>query len=354
MKSIKIKLNHINKKKKLILDSILSTLEEVTIDYLSIRLKEIESKNYASFKEHYRKYRNKYPVLNSAILQNHLRNIDSVIKNYILWCKKKHKLVSFPKNIKTSIPLRNDLFHFEENKTTKEFDAWLRFLRINFPLKLCDYHKKCLLNMTRVKDSTIIKYMGELYLRLVFETRKPNLSGNKVIGIDLGIIKPIVCSDGKQIGSGKYIKHKKIEFGKKRSKNQSKKQKINGKQSNWTNDLNHKLSRELIDYCLSQNINVLCLEKLTGNHLANKRFRRYSWAFKDLLNKINYKAPEAGLKVISVDPRYTSQTCSSCGLKEKSNRKSQSLYECSCGAKMNADINAAKNIYNLSVIDGLM
>lgn len=173
------------------------------------------------------------------------------------------------------------------------------------------------------------------------------------MGIDVGIVKPIVCSDGKQIGSGKYIKHKKIEFGKKRSRNQSKKEEISKKQSNWTNDLNHKLSRQLIDYCISNGINVLSLEKLKGGHLANRKRRNYTWAFKDLLSKITYKAQNSGIQVISVNPAYTSQTCSCCGLKEKSNRKNQSLYVCSCGSKMNADVNAAKNILNLSFQNGL-
>lgn len=117
--------------------------------------------------------------------------------------------------------------------------------------------------------------------------------------------------------------------------------------------MNHKLSRRLIDYCLQQEINVLGLEALKGNQLANKRFRRYTWAFKDLLNKIQYKALDAGLKVISVDPKGTSQRCSNCGLKDKTNRVNQRLYICKCGSKMNADINAAKNIYNLSIVDGL-
>jgi len=124
------------------------------------------------------------------------------------------------------------------------------------------------------------------------------------------------------------------------------------KQSRWTNDLNHTLSRELVDYCLSQDIDVLGLEDLKGTQLSNRRFRKYNWAFKDLLSKIIHKAELAGLKVIGVDPRGTSQTCSFCGLKDKTNRISQSLYVCSCGSVMNADINAAKNIQHLSMLNG--
>lgn len=356
MKSIKIKLNHQNQSKQDKIQSIFSTLEELTPIYLQDKLSQLEAKNYqsAKSKEVYAKYRTLYPNINSGILQAYLIKLDQIVKSYIAWCKKKHKLVTFPKNIKTFIPLRNDMFRFEWNKETKIFNAWLKFLRTYFPLKLCKYHLKALVDFESISDSSIIKHNNELYLRLVFKTKEKELNTSNTLGIDIGIVKPIVCSDGKQFGSGKFIKHKKLEFGKKRAKNQSKKENILRKQSNWTNDLNHKLSKELIDYCLLQNINVLGLEALKGGHLANKRFRRYTWAFKDLLSKITYKARDAGLKVVEVDPKYTSQRCNACRTISKENRQSQSFYRCSkCLNTANADLNAAKNILDLTVQNGL-
>ena len=50
-------------------------------------------------------------------------------------------------------------------------------------------------------------------------------------------------------------------------------------------------------------------------------------------------------KVVEINPKYTSQTCSRCGYVHKENRKSQSAFECiSCNYAQNADLNAAKNI----------
>jgi len=356
MKSVKINLEHLNHNKDAMLRNILTDLEAISKDYLEIKKLELESKQYKPFKEHYEQYRNQYPELNSAILQNHLRNMDSMIKSYISWCKKKHKLVTFPSKTKVSIPLRNDMFRFQWNDETKFFDAWLKFLRTYFPMKLCNYHKKALQEAISFGDSSIyLDSKGKITLRLVFKTKPKQATGTDVLGVDIGIAKPIVCSDGKQIGSGSYIKHKKLEFGKSRTKHQKHKDQITNKQSNWTEDLNHKLSAELIDHCISNNIGVLALENLKGAHLANRKFRKYSWAFKDLLSKIAYKAQNAGLEVIGVDPKYTSQTCSICGQKEKSNRISQGLYVCSaCGARLNADINAARNICGLSTANGLL
>ena len=355
MKSIKIKLNHTRKDKKSNLSTIFADLDLVAKEYLVLRKAELESKTYKPFKEHYQSFRASYPNLNSGVLQSHLRAVDSQIKAHISWCKKKHKLVSFPETVRSAIPLRNDMFRFEFNLKTKSFDAWLKFLRVHYPLKLCAYHKKCLADFDGLSDSSILRNQsGELILRLVFKTKETAVPASTGLGIDLGITKPIVFSDGKMLGSGRYIKHKKLEYGKKRARSQKNKAFISAKQGRWTNDLNHKLSRKAVDYAISQGASVLALENLKGNYLSNRRFRKYSWAFKDLLTKISYKALDAGLKVISVNPAYTSQRCSCCGSESKDNRKSQDWFLCrKCNYQANADVNASKNILNLSVQNGL-
>jgi transposase len=60
---------------------------------------------------------------------------------------------------------------------------------------------------------------------------------------------------------------------------------------------------------------------------------------------IAYKARAAGVRLVLVDPAYTSQTCSRCGHCERANRKSQAKFLCvSCGFSAHADVNAAVNI----------
>jgi len=52
-----------------------------------------------------------------------------------------------------------------------------------------------------------------------------------------------------------------------------------------------------------------------------------------------------GGMLAEVNPRHTSQQCSSCGHVEKENRVSQDVFMCRvCGHEENADVNAAKNI----------
>jgi len=67
-----------------------------------------------------------------------------------------------------------------------------------------------------------------------------------------------------------------------------------------------------------------------------------SWAFFQLRAFIAYKAAMASVRVVLVNPAYTSQTCSHCGHCEKANPKSQSKFLCvQCGYACHADLNAA-------------
>ena len=64
-----------------------------------------------------------------------------------------------------------------------------------------------------------------------------------------------------------------------------------------------------------------------------------------LKSKMNSLSVYKGITVEYVNPAYTSQECSKCGNVDENNRKSQSKFECQCcGLKMNADVNASRNI----------
>ena len=64
-----------------------------------------------------------------------------------------------------------------------------------------------------------------------------------------------------------------------------------------------------------------------------------------LLLRIEQKCVKFGSQFIRVNPRYTSQICSSCGHRDKKSRESQTRYKCiKCNHELNADVNAAFNI----------
>lgn len=82
-------------------------------------------------------------------------------------------------------------------------------------------------------------------------------------------------------------------------------------------------------------------------HGLNRAIRDRSWS--DITNLLTYKLEDRGGTIVYVDPRYTSQTCSACGVIDKQSRESQARFACShCGFTHHADTNAAVNILRRS------
>jgi transposase len=76
-----------------------------------------------------------------------------------------------------------------------------------------------------------------------------------------------------------------------------------------------------------------------------QRTRQHNWSFGQLRSFIAYKAQQAGVPVMFVNPRNTSRACNRCGFVSKRNRKSQAEFSCiRCGYTAHADFNAAKNL----------
>ena len=59
---------------------------------------------------------------------------------------------------------------------------------------------------------------------------------------------------------------------------------------------------------------------------------------------IVYKAFQEGMEVMFVDPHYTSQTCAHCG---KIGVRKKHRFQCSCGYRAHADLNASRNLLGL-------
>jgi putative transposase len=75
----------------------------------------------------------------------------------------------------------------------------------------------------------------------------------------------------------------------------------------------------------------------------NRSIHDAGWG--QFVSLLSYKAESAGRTVVSVDPRYTSQTCAVCQHVDPGNRVNQKDFRCrKCSHCDYADINAARNI----------
>jgi len=225
--------------------------------------------------------------------------------------------------------------------------------RKQFKLDISEYHKEYFKSW-KYKSADLCIKKNKVYLHISFEKGIEDLQPNKtLIGIDRGINNLAVVSNNQFYGGGivknqtnKYNRLRKLlqKKGTKSAKRHLKQ--LSGKEKRFRADVNHQISNQIINSLNPGD--TIVLEDLTG--IRNRRLRKpqrtliNNWSYFQLEQFLKYKADAKGIKVQYIDARYTSQRCSSCGFILRSNRKQHS-FECkSCGFKLNADLNASRNI----------
>ncbi|MBF0208655.1 MAG: transposase [Oligoflexia bacterium] len=194
-----------------------------------------------------------------------------------------------------------------------------------------------------------------------------------MIGIDRGIANTMVTSEGKiyQLSIGKI---KKIEQRKSVLQKRGRKKKKFSR--NWTrkirsiakldrrifrvrHDFLHKTSTTIAknhSYIVMEDLRVKNMSKtasgttenpgtnVNAKSALNRSILRQGWYKFQIL--LEYKSAWNGGYVSYIDPKNTSRKCSKCGHTEKDNRLTQESFCCKkCGLELNADYNAAINIF---------
>lgn len=93
---------------------------------------------------------------------------------------------------------------------------------------------------------------------------------------------------------------------------------------------------------------MLCNRWAHITSLCNICFVDIDQFYIGVLNKLSMLCEEQGITFTKVNPAYTRQRCSKCGVICKTNRKGSS-YKCTCGNEMDADLNAAINLSHMGV-----
>ena len=190
------------------------------------------------------------------------------------------------------------------------------------------------------------------------------------IGVDLGTTH-LATTDDREHFTGEWVEDKREKLERRRRNLQRRRTKllrrakrpkaVNRKrralarnEKNFRRNTNHCIAKKLVAMAKGSGKGI-ALEDLT--HIRSRtRFRKpqrsqmSGWAFFQLRAFVEYKARQAGVPVIVVDPRNTSRTCAECGHCEKANRQNQASFRCRmCGYSDHADVNAARNIREQAV-----
>jgi putative transposase len=260
----------------------------------------------------------------------------------------------------TSVDYDARIFSFREKDETVSLTLLRSRQRIN--LVLGDYQR------ARLKDSkptsaTLCKKESEYYINIQTKSEVPEqIQTDKVLGVDLGITDIAVTSEGEKFG-GKTIKRIKKHYQSMRTVLQQKaskgtrstrrrcrelQQRLSGNESRYQRQINHEISKAIVTRAKEIPAKI-ALEDLSGiredvNKKVGKNQRRRinGWAFYQLREFLSYKALQAGIPLVLVDPAYTSKTCHICGSIGSRNGKH---FSCSsCGWSGDADFNGARNI----------
>ena len=181
---------------------------------------------------------------------------------------------------------------------------------------------------------------------------KPPMQPEAWLGVDLNTTGHCLVAanptTGKVLKLGKeaYHLHRKYKAQRKNLQKKVKNKlvkKIKNREARKVRNLNHQISRRIVDYAVENNTGIV-LENLTGIRKTKKRSKEFkgslnSWSFYQLAQFIEYKAKLLGVPVVKIDPHYTSQQCSRCGL--LGTRKGKKFKCTHCGHVDDADVNAA-------------
>lgn len=216
----------------------------------------------------------------------------------------------------------------------------------------CKYHREL---PDKLKTATVKREGEKWYVIFTAEVEAQPLAatGNQV-GIDLGLNHFLVTSDGEFVDNPRHTRKaarklrvaqrslaRKKRGSKRREKARKRVAKQHRKVANQRRDFHHKASRKLVN----EN-DVIAHEALTVKGLARTRLAKsvHDAGWTQFLQMLTYKAESAGRTVVAVDPRYTSQDCSSCGHREKHPLWVREFVCANCQTLHNRDHNAAINI----------
>jgi putative transposase len=236
--------------------------------------------------------------------------------------------------------------------------------RLRIPMRLSPYHRYWLARARSVQGGRLLRdRRGHWYVHLTvrIETPEPAQTG-RVVGVDLGQRLLAALSTGARF-SGGALKTKRLHYRAKRAEIRSKLDRpsertrslrrlwarLSGRERRFVRQVLHEASRRIVDGLAPGD--VLAIEDLRGLRGRTRRKGKAArhlhqlWPYGLFRRLLEYKARLKGVRVVVVDPRYTSRTCPRCGHLDRRNRRSGRLFRCrACGFQHNADVVAALNL----------
>lgn len=296
--------------------------------------------------------------VHSQILQNVAMRVDLAFQAFFRRCKQRKnpgypRFKSIGQYRSITLPQYNNSVKIIDNKIYIPKIGWIK---INLSRELVGIPKTATISVNSLNEWYITISCCDK--DVIYKQTQSNL----VVGVDLGITTFATCSDNTIIENPRFFEQNQKKLCKQQQKLQKAKGSNNNKQSdklkiriakihkkikNRREDFAHKLSK-----CFVLTYKIICIEDIDINKMIKKNWMNkqiYDAAWNSFIQKLLYKAENAGVKVVKVNPAYTSQDCSKChnrSLLKLSDRE----YSCEkCRLQLSRDLNASINIKTLGL-----
>lgn len=252
----------------------------------------------------------------------------------------------------TSVDYDQRIFSFREWDWT--FSVTLLHSRQRIETVLGDRQRQRLKGQTPTSATLVKRRDGMFFLHVQVRGNAPDPEPTQAtLGIDLGRRRVAVDSDG-EVYRATEVQRLRAHYSKVRRSLQAKGtrearrllKRLSGREQRHMRAINHVISRRIVETARTSQRQI-ALEDLTGIRQRTtsrkaQRYQQHSWAFYQLRQFVSYKAQDAGVLLVLVDPAYTSKTCHVC--RERGHRSALKFSCTRCGYVGDADINAAINI----------
>ncbi len=229
----------------------------------------------------------------------------------------------------------------------------LRFLdkKISFNEILFDIFNASYLEGHAFKQSSFNQdARGRWYFNATIKVECQSSDGKSAVGVDLGCKKSATSSCGTTLHGREYRELEGKLCVAQRAKNLNRVRAIHAKIQNRRRDSIHKFTTKLVKENAAIFVGNVNSKALTKTKMA-KSVLDAGWGI--IKQQLIYKCDYAGVVFEVIDERYSTQTCSSCGVIPESSPKGRAglgirEWICSdCGAEHDRDKNAALNILAL-------
>lgn len=230
-----------------------------------------------------------------------------------------------------------------------------------------------------VHNATVARGGGRWYISFCVEDGVTEVAANgkPAVGVDLGVAVAVTTSDGVMrdrefvtVGEQRRMRrlqqrlarsrrvHGRNHRSKRRDAVRAQLGRLNARIRSRRSDFAAQTAHEL-----ATRHGLVAVEDLRAKNMTRsakgtaeapgRNVRQKAGLNRAILNKgwggflvaLHHAARYHGATVVKVNPAYTSQRCSRCGLVDARSRESQARFACTgCGYRDNADVNAAKNI----------